>query len=275
MTPRKMASDLKIPWHHLAHFWYAKFGHSKLRLVLVFPSPIGRTETVQFVQRQPPEAAVTGLALRPQAFPDEVWREDSTTSDVGNCNTRPELRISRCYTLVVLYGGRAPRQFRSRKGFSWPKPTLLFPPQMDRDQRKANSDMLMFPSKAFSAICRGGQRYGGCKGTGTPMSVIEPVLDARPLDQCTLRPIVKELRVPLDDVPQALCATEQIAAHNRDGLQRAHTASNTATNPTALRCHIQSPSQTQSIWHGLARHIPSWGWVGGQPTQSTPRRSPK
>ena len=39
MTPRKMASDLQIPWHNLAHFCCAKFCRSKFRLFLIFPSP--------------------------------------------------------------------------------------------------------------------------------------------------------------------------------------------------------------------------------------------
>ena len=33
MTPRKMATDLKMPRHNLAHFCYAKFCRSKFRLI--------------------------------------------------------------------------------------------------------------------------------------------------------------------------------------------------------------------------------------------------
>ena len=39
MTPRKMASDLQIPRHNLAHFCCAKICHSKFRLFLIFASP--------------------------------------------------------------------------------------------------------------------------------------------------------------------------------------------------------------------------------------------
>ena len=34
MTPRRMASDLKMPWHNLAHFCCAKLCHSKFRVSL-------------------------------------------------------------------------------------------------------------------------------------------------------------------------------------------------------------------------------------------------
>ena len=38
-TPRKMASDLQMWRHNLAHFCCAKICHSKYRLFLISPSP--------------------------------------------------------------------------------------------------------------------------------------------------------------------------------------------------------------------------------------------
>ena len=38
MTPRKMASELKMSWHNLAHFFCARFYHSKYCLFLIPPT---------------------------------------------------------------------------------------------------------------------------------------------------------------------------------------------------------------------------------------------
>ena len=39
MSPRKMASDLKMPWHNLVHFGCARFCHCNFCLFLTPPPP--------------------------------------------------------------------------------------------------------------------------------------------------------------------------------------------------------------------------------------------
>ena len=50
-TSRKTATDLRIPWHNLAHFYGAEFCHSKFRLLLISPSP-GIIHSSSVTQRQ-------------------------------------------------------------------------------------------------------------------------------------------------------------------------------------------------------------------------------
>ena len=44
MTPRKIATDLQIPWHDLARFCCAKFCRSEFGLFLMLPPPVSAGE---------------------------------------------------------------------------------------------------------------------------------------------------------------------------------------------------------------------------------------
>ena len=89
MTPRRMASDLQMPWHNLGHFCCATFCHSESRLLLNPPSPVSqgyRTHAHLLSLRRPGAGEWRGEEggdLSGQAGPDDVLQRGEEAGPPG------------------------------------------------------------------------------------------------------------------------------------------------------------------------------------------------